>query len=75
MTLKVNRVEIKELNGKRYAFYLTVVKIAGEPCAFWSHHHCDAMPDNQAKKAFVREHFDEVATLVAQKMKNELVKS
>lgn len=71
MELTVNRVEIIESKGERHAWYLTIVRIDNENACFWSHHRCNGMTDAQAKKAFEREHFNEIAVLVSQKMKNE----
>lgn len=73
MVLKVNKVQFIMSKGVRYAWYLTITHIDGKPCCFWSHHACNGMSDGQAKTAFEREHFEEVAELVRQKMKNELV--
>ena len=71
MHLEINRVEIKELHGVRYAFYFTLVKIKGEWCSFVSQHKCFIYSNEKAKTAFTREHFAEVEELVKQKMQNE----
>lgn len=73
-TLQINKVVfLNGRDGKRYAWYLTIVKIDFKPCCFWSHHQCTGMGDIEAEKAFTREHFQEVEALVMQKMKNEVV--
>lgn len=67
--LKIN----KTVFIKHHVWYLTIVYPKGlPPECYWSFHDRTGMPDEQAKRAFEREHFREVGELLAQKMKREL---
>jgi predicted transcriptional regulator len=58
----------KTLFIKNFVWYLSIVKVNGENCAFWSSHNRVGIPDNIATKKFEREHFNEVIILTKQKL-------
>lgn len=64
--LKVNRVVFV----KHFAWYLSIVKINGEPVAFWSHHNRQGLKDKEAEIAFEKEHYKEVIHLTKQHLQN-----
>jgi hypothetical protein len=65
--MKVNKtVFIKNL-----VWYLSIVDVQGEKCAFWSHHDRTGISDNDAKKVFERKHFNEVLSLIKERMQEK----
>lgn len=58
----------KTLFIKNFVWYLSIVKVDGETCAFWSSHDRTGIPDNIAVKKFEREHLKEVMVLTKQKL-------
>lgn len=57
---------------KHHAWYLSIVQTpeGGKDCC-WSFHNRTGMNDNEAKKAFTREHFKEVSEIIRNKYSNK----
>lgn len=67
--MKVN----KTVFIKQHVWYLSIIKIKGENCAFWSSHKRTGMTNKDAAKAFDNAHFKEVTFLINQKLQNEFI--
>jgi hypothetical protein len=61
----------KTLFLKNFVWYLSIVEVQGEKCAFWSFHNRTGISDENAKKVFEREHFAEVIHLTKQKLQDK----
>lgn len=70
--IKIMKVN-KTVFLKDKVWYLSVVNIKGEYCAFWSCHNRVGMNDNDASKAFERQHYNEVVKLTKEKLQNKFV--